>query len=217
MGIVTLGVPVEITLELARLAGAKVFVETGTYFGGTTRWAAQHFSYVFTIERSEVLYAQERGVLAQLAGVTPLLGDSRIMLPRVVSTLGKSSALFWLDSHWSGGQTAGDDDECPVLDELAILADRADDVILIDDARLFLCAPPAPHKSAHWPTICEIVDALRAFHIRRYVQVVDDVIFVVPDREPFRSCLTGYAQRRSSAFWETVSALQRGETPGRSS
>lgn len=209
----TLGPPIEVTLELARLAGARAFVETGTYLGGTTRWAAQNFSEVFTIERSEVLYARERGVLVQLAGVCPLLGDSRVVLPRVLQALGGRPAVFWLDGHWSGGQTAGEEDECPILDELGVLSGRSDDIILIDDARVFLCAPPPPHKSEQWPTIAEIVDALRTFQPARFVQIVDDVIFVVPDREPFRAYLTGYAQRRSSIFWENVSAWQRGESP----
>lgn len=215
MGIVTCGIPAEIALELARLGNATAFVETGTYLGGTTRWAAQHFASVYTIERAEVLYAQQSGELSKLAGVRPLLGDSRTVLPRVVAGLGGQKAMFWLDGHWSGGHTAGADAECPILDELSALANRDGDIILIDDARLFLCAPPKPHRPSEWPTICDIVDALRAFRSRPCVQIVDDVIFAVPDRDPLKGHLIRYAQQRADLFWQTVAALQRGETPKR--
>jgi len=205
MGISSMGVPRTIVLDLARLAKASVFVETGTYQGGTTRWAAEHFPTVFTIERAEVLYRQHRDGLASLPGVTPLLGDSRSVLPTIVAGLGEKRAVHWLDGHWSGGETAGADDECPLLDELACLAGRKQDLILIDDARLFLCAPPLPHRAAAWPTLPEIVDALSGPGGRPFIQVVDDVLFAIPDREPLRSCLVDYAQARSGEFWREFS------------
>jgi len=42
------------------------------------------------------------------------------------------------------------------------------------------------------------------------VQIVDDIIFVVPDESLLRNCLVHYAQRRSSDFWEEFGKLQRG-------
>jgi hypothetical protein len=48
--------------------------------------------------------------------------------------------LFYLDAHYSGGATAygkPEDRGCPVLGELAVLARRAEnDVVIIDDIRL---------------------------------------------------------------------------------
>ena len=184
-GITSMGSPGKIVLDLARLAKASVFVETGTYQGGATRWAAEPFPTVFTIERAEVLYLQQRDALARLPGVTPLLGDSRSVLPTIVAGLGDQRAVHWLDGHWSGGETAGADDECP-LDDLA---------------RLFLCAPPLPHRAAAWPTLPEIVDALSGPGGMPFIQVVDDVLFAIPDREPLRSCLVDHAQARSGEFW----------------
>lgn len=204
MGIVTMGVPEQIVTELATLNNSTIFVETGTYRGGTTRWAAQHFRAVHTVERSEELFGAESAALTQLAGVSPHLGDSRDVLPKILEEIGDHSAVFWLDSHWSGGITAGVDDECPVIDELAILSGRVDDIILIDDARLFLCAPPAPHNPRQWPTISDIVEASSIqLGGRRFVQVVDDVIFIIPDKEELRDHLISYSQSRASEFWQT--------------
>ena len=46
MGIATMGIPREIVLELAQISSASTFVETGTYQGGTTKWAAGQFEVV---------------------------------------------------------------------------------------------------------------------------------------------------------------------------
>ena len=209
MGLVTAGPPGEIALELARLGDAVAFVETGTFQGRTTLWASKHFDAVFTIERSEALYALHEEGLRQLKGVRPLLGDSREILPAVVAELGERHALFWLDGHWSGEGTAGADDECPLLGELACLAQRAGDIILIDDARLFLCAPPRPSAPSAWPNIADIVGALSASRHRRFVQIVDDVIFCVPADHPrLKARLIEYAQDRADASWRDFTDRQ---------
>ena len=209
MGIVTMGIPQQIVIDLARLNGATVFVETGTFHGDTTRWASNHFEKVHTIERAESLYKLHSSELARIKGVVPHFGDSRNILPQIVRTLDGQRAVYWLDGHWSGGETAGKEDECPLLDELACLSGRAEDIILIDDARLFLCAPPLAHDPIQWPTLPDVVDALLRSAKGPLIQIVDDVIFIVPDENPLRSCLVGYAQTRAHDFWEEFGKLQR--------
>jgi len=209
MGLVTLGIPESIAAELSQLNGSTVFVETGTYRGETTRWAATQFETVHTIERSEQLYYEHSVALAAFPGVTAHLGDSRQILPAIVAQLGKRRATIWLDGHYSGGETAGADDECPLLDELKALGDRWTDVLLIDDARLFLGAPPPPHQPAAWPTIAEIVRHLPVAGRHQFVQIIDDVIVIVPDEEPLRSHLVGHAQARADASWQQWLKQQR--------
>jgi hypothetical protein len=206
MGII--GFPQEITIELAKLNNSKVFIETGTLHGGTTRWAANHFDSVHTIERAENLYDLHSSELAQIPAVTPHLGDSRQILPHILAQMGQQRCVFWLDGHWSGGETAGAEDECPLLDELACLSGRQDDIILIDDARLFLCVPPQPHNPAQWPTIAEIISALPVSTQAPFVQVVDDVIFIIPSHERLKQCLVNYAQTRANLFWTQFGQAQ---------
>jgi hypothetical protein len=201
MGIVTMGVPQEITVELARLRGATVFVETGTFHGGTTRWASRHFDIVHTIERAEKLYHMHSNELSRIKGVTPHFGDSRNILPKIVRDIPDQRAVFWLDGHWSGGETAGEDDECPLLEELACLSSRTEDIFLIDDARLFLGAPPLPYNPSQWPTISNIINVLPTSAKKQFVQIVDDVIFIVPSEDALRNCLVEYAQNRANDFW----------------
>jgi hypothetical protein len=200
MGMIQPGAPFEIILDLAKLSGATAFIETGTYRGTTTRWAAGHFESVFTMERAEGLYRQHHQALRALGNVEPLYGDSKTLLPEVVPRLGSRPAVFWLDGHWSGGETAGEDDECPVLSELETLSHRQGDVILIDDARLFLSAPPAPHRPDQWPTFLEIAQVLAKQPNQPFVQIIDDVIFIVPATETFKRRLIDYGRERFQAL-----------------
>lgn len=204
-----MGVPEQIVTELAKLNNSTIFVETGTYHGGTTRWASKHFETVHTIERAESLFNAHSRELVKLPGVTPHQGDSREVLPRILEDIGDRSAVFWLDGHWSGGETAGADDECPILGELAILSGRTEDIILIDDARLFLCAPPLPHKASQWPTIPDIVEAAARPNGQPLMQIVDDVLFMVPITEALRDHLISYSQRRANQFWREFAEIQR--------
>jgi hypothetical protein len=212
MGIVTPGIPQQIVIDLARLNGSTVFVETGTFYGGTTRWAANHFEIVHTIERAESLYNLHSRELSQIKGVKPHLGDSRNVLPQIVKDIRGQRAVYWLDGHWSGGETAGEFDECPLLDELACLANCTQDIILIDDARLFLCAPPLPHNPSQWATISEIFNVLPLSAKKSFVQIVDDVIFIIPDEDALRNCLVEYSQGRANDFWKEFGKLQRGKS-----
>jgi hypothetical protein len=201
MGVVRLGPPFEIITELAALGGITRFVETGTFFGGTARTASQHFEQVYTIEKADGLYQKYHRELRAVGNVEPLLGDSKTVLPQVVALLANAPAVFWLDGHWSGGETAGADDECPVLAELAALSGRGRDIVLIDDARLFLSAPPAPHDAAQWPTMLDISAALLGWATRPFVQVIDDVIFISPRDERIKTRLIDYGRARAPAFW----------------
>jgi hypothetical protein len=202
MGLITAGISQDISLALAELGGARAFVETGTYHGETTRWAATHFKRVHTIERAEALHAEAARSLADCHNVRTHLGDSRLVLPGILHQLGSAPALFWLDGHWSGGLTAGEGDECPLLDELRLLQGRTGDIILIDDARFFLAAPPGRHDPRQWPTMVEIVHALPGHGTGVYLQVIDDVIFIVPREPALMQRLTEYARGRPRAFQE---------------
>ena len=210
MGSIVQGPLSQCVQELTKLNNAECFVETGTFTGETTVWASTHFSTVHTIERAEGLYNEHYERLRQLPGVTPHLGDSREILPGILEQIGDANILFWLDGHWSGGVTAGEGDECPLMGELQSLAGSEGDIILIDDARLFLSAPPAPHQASEWPTLTDIVHALDAAKGEVYMQIIDDIIIVVPDNELSRIMLTEYAQERSNQYWDNFLALVRG-------
>lgn len=171
--------PVTLATDLRRSLDLARAVETGTYMGEGTRRLAEIFPSVVTIELSDELYAQAKSALADETRIEALHGDSRNLLPRLVDA--RLPTLFFLDGHWSGGPTAGENAECPVLDELAaIRGGNANDCIVIDDARLFAAAPPPPHDPAQWPTLIEVFDVLRAGWPEHHVTLLADQVIAVP-------------------------------------
>jgi len=158
----------------------KLFVETGTNRAETAVWASDIFEQVCTIEAYEPLYRKALETFRNRKNIQFLLGDSREKISSIAASL-TEPAIFWLDAHWCGEYTFGKSDECPVVGELEILNEsRVPHIVLIDDARLFLAPPPAPHEASHWPDISAICRLLGAHGSNRYVVVHDDVIIAIP-------------------------------------
>jgi hypothetical protein len=195
MGEYHLRPPEELIGRMQRAMPVRLFVETGTYYGDTACWASERFDKVWTIEFSEECYkgAVERN--RSLANVSFLLGDSRKLLPEIVAEL-SSAALFWLDAHYSGNETYGQSDECPLLDELAIInRSTFENAIIIDDARFFLSPPQPFHPADQWPDISSVLGQLNAIP-NRYIVILEDLIVAVPP--PMKAAVVGYSQEAAT-------------------
>ncbi|MEQ9454307.1 MAG: hypothetical protein RLN76_06915 [Phycisphaeraceae bacterium] len=206
MGIVQMGAPRDLILQLQYAFGYRSFIETGTFQGDTALWAGQRFDNVWTIEAQEAIYQAARKRWPD-GNIHWTLGDTRSALPKVLDQL-DSDAIFWLDAHWSGGDTFGEaaQDECPLLDELAMIrSDARDHVILIEGARLFLSPPQRPHRIASWPTITQVIDALRTAS-NPYIVVHDDVIIAVPQKA--KNLVARYCQEANTHAWMARCARQ---------
>jgi len=206
MGDVRMGPPERLVLSLRDALGAKTFIETGTFRGATAQWASRHFEQVHSIERAESLYLDTRDRLGDIGNLTLHLGDTREILPGLIAAL-DAPALLWLDAHWSGGETSGAGDECPLLDELEISDRSASEVaVLVDDARYFLAAPPAPHRLDDWPDLAEVVDVLSK-NRQRYVCVTEDVIVAVSMN--YRDAVVEHCRQLATEALPTKSAFRR--------
>ena len=148
----------------------SIFVETGTYRGDMVEAVKRDFTQVYSIELGADLHriAQER--FASDPNVSILQGDSGEVLHRLLPHIDQP-ALFWLDGHYSEGDTARSALITPIRSELdQILAHplASRHVILIDDARLF-------NGEDDYPTL----DSLNAVLVRAgfpAYHVRDDII-----------------------------------------
>jgi hypothetical protein len=116
-----------------------VFVESGTYLGDSVPVALRVFPSVHTIEISSELCEAARRRFAHDARVTCHLGNSPDVLATLLPSLGQIPTVFWLDAHWSKGQTSFHSVHVPLLHELQVICDKAlgPCLIVIDDVRLF--------------------------------------------------------------------------------
>ena len=130
-----------------------VFVETGTYRGDMVEAMKALFPKVYSIELGDRLFTEARRRFRRDPHVELIHGDSSRALGSIVARIDRPT-LFWLDGHYSAGDTAKGEKDTPIYEELDQIF-RAPDlghVIIIDDARCF-GADPA------YPTI----EALRAY------------------------------------------------------
>ena len=206
MGVIRMGPPKDLIIRLKECHELNNFIETGTYFGNTANWSSQKFEKVVTLENSTKMYKIATQKFGHIKNIKFLQGDSRLLLKKVVSDL-KLPSMFWLDAHWSGGETYGEKDECPLLEELAIINESpCEHIILIDDARLFLSPPPAPHRLEQWPDITTVINCLNCVS-NRYIIIIEDVIIAAPSK--LKSTLAQYSQDLNTITWKSYELQQQ--------
>jgi hypothetical protein len=154
----------------------RTLVETGTYMGDTIDVMRGKFGRIYSIEIDDSLARDAARRFAALSHVTIVHGDSAIELPKLAQIISQP-CLFWLDGHYSGGITGRSDKDTPIVEELAAILGgsvrRSDDVILIDDARLFVGQGGYPTMSYVQAFVREVAPNLR-------IEVADDIIRITP-------------------------------------
>lgn len=112
--------------------GLKTFIETGGYHGGTMEALRGHFERLCTIEYGDGLF--EDIYRREIPNVLCLKGDSGRVLRQFLMFL-DGPALYWLDAHPSGGDSAEFVGESIIQRELRAVFDRGydGDVVMVDD------------------------------------------------------------------------------------
>jgi len=160
--------------KYAKHYGLRCLVETGTYRGGMIATVRRDFDEIYSIELSDRLHAIAQERFAKDKHVRLICGDSGEELPRVVERL-VCPALFWLDAHYSGGETAEGIEGNPIMREIAcILKDCKAHVILVDDMRLFGTDPAYPTSEALTAKITQMAGERVTLEIR------DDILRITP-------------------------------------
>lgn len=120
-----------------------VFIETGTFCGNTIFMMEPHFNKLHTIEISEKYFLdfeKNKNGLGKLK-INNHLGDSVKIIPKLVKILDENDkCIFWLDGHWSSGDTGKGEKDCPLVEECRAIDatyKATEGIILIDDYRLF--------------------------------------------------------------------------------
>lgn len=182
MGAISFTLDQSLVRELRRHLHCTRFVETGTFRGDSLEIAQALFAHCLSIELSPEYHEAARQRFAHAPHVNVLLGDSPAVLRAQRAVFTGESTLFWLDAHWCAAEnTAGEKSQCPLLDELdAVGPLHPRSAILIDDARLFLSAPPKPHEISAWPGLDAVLRALHRLSHRHALVCFNDVLVFVP-------------------------------------
>lgn len=161
-------------ITLRQRFAPRVFVETGTYRGKMIFAMRPYFDRVISIEVDPVLGQRAQQLFAGCPEVSVIIGDSAVALPGVLAELNEP-ALFWLDGHFSGGETGKGDKDTPILEELDAIFRHPlkTHVIAVDDALCF-------NGQDDYPSIAAL-ERFVAERTQHYVvRAADNIIFITP-------------------------------------
>ena len=129
---------------IRQLGGTKAWVETGTYVGDGAMAISQFAEVLHTIEPSRELSDIAKQKLIGIGNVEIHVGTSEVILSEILESLvanGCYDICFWLDGHYSGGETFSGETATPIKSELETIANYLKCFtnlrIMIDDVRCF--------------------------------------------------------------------------------
>jgi hypothetical protein len=115
----------------------STFIETGSYVGdGIKNAIFAGYSKIYSIELADKHYNYCKALFKYNNAVQLHHGDSVDELPEILSNL-TQPATFWLDAHYSGGDTTFQGSLTPLMKELEIIKNHPikTHTLLIDDLR----------------------------------------------------------------------------------
>lgn len=117
------------------------FIETGTLNGDTIFAVEPYFNKLYTIEYSEKYYNNTKNKYNGNK-INFILGDSSIVFKTLLPEIDYNS-IFFLDGHWSSGDTGRSEKDCPLIEEITNIniLFKHKGIIIIDDFRLFGLSP----------------------------------------------------------------------------
>ena len=129
-----------ITKEILAKYRNPIFVETGTYLGGTVNTALEvGFAKIVSIEIDPGNYKNAVARFKDRPQVILIHGNTKAVFADALDHCVGETATFWLDAHGSFFGSVSDGNTTPILSELeAIRKHRIKrHTILIDDMRIF--------------------------------------------------------------------------------
>jgi hypothetical protein len=141
---------------------------------------------VHSIELSKNLYEKAVIRFKNNPSIHLYLGDSAQILGQIINKLGERT-VFFLDGHFSEGDTAKGDENTPIVKELEHIkkAGIKNSFIIIDDARLFNGPRIETQNSSleGYPSINKIIDIILSINSDYKIAIIGDFIIAFPKVE----------------------------------
>ena len=110
-------------LKYAKDYQLKTLIETGTFHGTMIASVKNHFDKIISVELDENLFQKATDRFKNDNHIAIINGDSGKVLKDVIRDIAEP-AIFWLDGHFSGGETARGESNTPIMQELEVVLDE---------------------------------------------------------------------------------------------
>lgn len=149
---------------------SQLLIETGTFLGDMVEAQKYKFKKIISIELGLELFRAAQKKFIKDKNVLIVQGDSGKVLSDILKNVNEP-AIFWLDGHYSAGETAKGDKDCPIFEELEAIFDSKafNHIILIDDARCF-------NGQGDYPTIENLTAFIQSKNQNYRAEVENDII-----------------------------------------
>ena len=138
----------------------STFIETGTYKGGTIFPMSKHYRELHTVEvcKKAHEFCKDIATRRKIKNIHFYLGDSLVILPKIIQTASPGPRIYFLDGHVTDNQsgfTGKGAVDVPLLQELKAINDQdsCGSVIIIDDIRLLGSKDSILCANADWSGI----------------------------------------------------------------
>ena len=136
----------------------SIFIETGTYLGDTTAALEEYFTRTYTIEPDLKLYNLAKNRFKDSQKITCINATSEQSLANLIKNL-TGSVTFYLDGHYSLGNTFLGDQSTPISLEISVISHFLDNFknvsVIVDDVGAF---GSGNLGSGDWPRRVELVE-----------------------------------------------------------
>ena len=134
------------------------WIETGTWHGDTAAFLATRASHVWTIEPDNKLSLAASARFHDCSNVTVVEGLSEDKLSEILDSV-SGDVCFWLDGHFSSGDTHRGPIDTPIRAELKTIEEHlgrlGNVVVLVDDMR---CFDPSSAGFSEYPSRSWLVE-----------------------------------------------------------
>lgn len=147
------------------------FIETGLLDGENiaSLYTKGHLkdidiAYSIELDSSFIDKAYENFPFLKDSKIKLINGDSGLVLNTITKNHEDKRILFWLDAHYSGGNTSKSDEygECPIIAEMESIKNlKKKPTIIIDDLGCFQYGTPFYYNN--WPRIEEIIKIAKKY------------------------------------------------------
>ena len=147
---------------LRKLGGMDIWLETGTYYGETAAYLSDYCREFHSIEPSFEIFKTAKAKTSNKKNVYLYHGSSEKLFEKLILRILESNPkeiTFWLDGHYSGGETFLSSELTSIIYELDTLEKYIDKlpecVVLIDDVR---CFDPENPRYSRYPDVNYLIN-----------------------------------------------------------